>query len=199
MNSSRPLIAITGGIGSGKSVVSKILRVLGYTVYDCDSRARFLMDGDPVIKRRIAAEVSAEAIVGDSIDRQRLAAAVFADEALLERLNTIVHGAVRDDLKAYCAAASVGDSRSPIFVETAILYQSGLDRMVDTVWEVTAPRDLRIERVITRSGLTAAQVEARITSQESYRPQSLHPRVNLIVNDGFTPLLPQLESLLSTL
>lgn len=81
-------------------------------------------------------------------------------------------------------------------METAILYQSGLDVMVDDVWSVDAPAELRIERVMARNSFSRQQVEARIASQDSSVPTILHPRVFSIINDGCIPLLPQIENLL---
>lgn len=186
------LIAITGGIGSGKSVVSHIVTALGYQVYDCDREARMLMDNSGDIKRAIATDIDRACLTDDGqIDRTRLSEIVFTSPTMLERLNAIVHGAVREHLAAW------HNSRENLkFVETAILYQSGVDRMVDEVWDVIAPRELRIERVIRRNGLTREQVESRIDAQDSFMPESVHSLVRQIVNDGDTPLLPQVEKLL---
>lgn len=185
------LIALTGGIGSGKSVVARMLRTLGYEVYDCDSRAKAIMDADPSIRARIAAEVCSEAVVGDSIDRPRLAKVVFSDADALCRLNSIVHGAVRADISSWAS------SRDVAFVETAILYQSGIDRMVSEVWEVVAPMELRLLRAMQRDNAPAESVRARIEAQDAFTPESLHPVRREIVNDGVVPLLPQLLTLLS--
>lgn len=186
------LIAVTGGIGSGKSVVCNVLRTLGYPVYDCDSQAKLLMDSDPEIKRRIAIEISPDAIDGDgNIDRRALAATVFTDGDKLKTLNSIVHSAVRSDLRAWHAKQS-----GLCFVETAILYQSGLDREVEAVWEVATPIDLRITRVQKRSGLTPDEIRARIASQ-SFEPTAPHPITRPIINDGRTSLLQQIHVLLS--
>lgn len=132
------LIAICGGIGSGKSVVCRIVAAMGHEVYDCDSRAKEIMDCSAEIKNAIACRVHREAIAPDgSIDRRRLGEIVFSDAEALARLNSIVHAAVREDLALWAA-------RRPgklLFVETAILYQSGLDAMVDEVWDVEAPQN----------------------------------------------------------
>lgn len=187
------LIAISGGIGCGKTVVSRIVVALGYEVYDCDSRAAALMDSDAGIKSLIASQVHPESVTPDGqIDRKRLSEIVFADYEALQRLNSIVHAAVRADLARW-ASERPG---STLFVETAILYQSGLDRMVDEVWEVGAPVDLRVERVMLRNGITREQVLARIASQDRFVPETVHPSTHLIVNDGVDPLLPQVEALL---
>ena len=88
------IIAISGGIGSGKSVVSRMVSVMGWRVYDCDSRARRLMDTSDEIKRRIASEISDSCITQDNeIDRQCLSGLVFNDAMALDVLNKIVHGA----------------------------------------------------------------------------------------------------------
>ena len=189
------LIAITGGIGAGKSVVSRILCATGYEVYDTDREAKRLMDRSADIKRRLCDEISPLAVNADgSIDRQHLASVVFANDAKLNALNAIVHGAVRDDIHRWL---SLPHSRDVIFVETAILYQSRLDRIVDEVWDVIAPEELRIERVMSRNSCTREAVAARIAAQ-TYTPASPHSIIHTITNDGVNPLLPQLlKSLLS--
>ncbi|MDE6325086.1 MAG: dephospho-CoA kinase [Duncaniella sp.] len=190
---SEKLIAICGGIGSGKSIVSRCLLAMGYPVYDCDRNAKKLMDGNRTIRDRIADEIAGDAIGHDgSIDRHRLSEIVFADTDALSRLNNIVHGAVRDDLRQWVAC----QGRPVAFVETAILYESRLDREVDEVWEICAPSEIRIERVMRRSGLTEEQVLARMSAQDSFVPEKCHQCVNVIVNDGCVPVLPQIEHLL---
>lgn len=190
---SRRTIAITGGIGSGKSVVSHVLRAMGYPVYDCDSEARRLMDNSPEIKRRLSSEISPDAVGADGcINRKAISAVVFADSRLLARLNEIVHGEVRDDIRRRLDTLSDIYCGKPLFVETAILYESGLDSLVDEVWEVTAPEEIRLNRVINRSRLKRSEVMARIRSQKS--PSLPHHKI--IVNDGTTPVLPQIIGLL---
>lgn len=180
------LTAITGGIGSGKSVVSRILEAKGWPVYDCDARAKAIMDSDAAIHRRLTAEIHPLAVVDGVIDRRLIASVVFADPEALGRLNAIVHRAVTADLLAWAAERPVA------FVETAILYESGLRAHVTDVWEVTAPAELRIERVMARSGLERSEVERRMAAQAA---PSL-PDHRVIVNDGRSPLLPQVERLL---
>ncbi|MDE7410420.1 MAG: dephospho-CoA kinase [Paramuribaculum sp.] len=189
--SSDRLIAVTGGIGSGKSIVCRILSAIGYDVYDCDSRAKIIMDSSEEIKARIAGEISNDVISSEGIiNRRKLAAIVFSDEMLLNRLNSIVHNAVKDDLCKWREGKQVA------FVETAILYQSGLDRCVDEVWEVTAPLEVRVERVCYRNCMPEEDVVKRIVSQDSYVPNELHPRILTIVNDDATALLPEIERLI---
>ena len=187
------IVIISGGIGSGKSVVSSILRTMGYEVYDCDSRAKQIMDSDAEIKRVISQEICNDAVVDGVINRQRLAEVVFADNQLLELLNNAVHSAVRADILSWA------EGRELAFVETAIMYQSGLDRMASQVWEVLAPKELRIERVIKRNGLSRDAVEQRIAIQDAYSPEHRHPSVKEVVNDDCMALLPQVEKLVNQL
>ena len=188
MTVNRPyIIAINGGIGSGKSVVSRIVTAMGYPVYDCDARARQLMDSSDEIKAAISADIHRACIKDGLIDRAMLASIVFEDKEKLAILNSIVHGAVRE----HFASWAENQPGTVCFVETAILYQSGMDTMVDEVWTVDAPLDLRIERVMKRNGLTREAVMSRITTQDSYTPATPHPLVRLIINDADTPLLPR--------
>lgn len=194
---SSTLIAITGGIGSGKSTAARIVAAMGIPVYDCDSRAKALMDADPEIKRRIASEISADCITaGNTIDRSRLAARAFSDPDCLATLNGIVHDAVRRDIVSWVARHA---ERPLLCVETAILYESRLDEMVSAVLLVDAPKELRIARVMARSAMTREQVEERITAQQAHNPGRRHPRVTVALNDGISPLLPQVEDFIASL
>lgn len=185
------LIAIAGGIGSGKSVVSKILTAMGYPVYDCDSRAKGLMDNDSHIKSRIKAEICGNAVRNDGvIDRGILSAVVFDDRDKLNKLNEIVHTAVKADIRSWAEAQS-----GSAWVESAIIYESGIAGMVDEVWEVTAPEELRVIRVMNRNSMTAEQVKQRIDAQ-SIPILNPHERVYTILNDDVQPILPQILTLL---
>lgn len=180
------LVGITGGIGAGKSVVSRILTSMGYEVYDSDTKARFIMDNSETIKERLATLFGEDIIADGTIDRKKLGEIVFSDNNKLELLNRLVHRAVIDDVLNWREQFEDGT----VFIETAILYQSGLDRIVDTVWLITAPHQIRIKRVMARNGLSANEVERRIAAQ-NFSPERQHPRIETIVNDDMTPLLPQ--------
>lgn len=193
MSRQHHLTAITGGIGAGKSIVSRVLTAMGYPVYDCDSRARSLMDMSAEIKRAIALNIDAGVILpDDSIDRRLLAEIVFRNKQMLLTLNSIVHQAVRDDLARWVS----NRSSALVFVETAILYESGLDRVIDSEWHVTAPTDIRVNRVIARNGLSREHVLARIEAQSGTTPPKSSHNIITLVNDDITPLLPQIEKAL---
>ena len=110
------LIGITGGIGSGKSIIASILRILGYKVYDCDNVAKLLMDNNPNIKTAISTQISPLVISKNGeINRQLLADLVFNNNDLLSILNKIVHGAVLSDLLQW----KEKEQQTILFVETA--------------------------------------------------------------------------------
>lgn len=188
----KKLIGITGGIGSGKSVVCRIVKNMGYPVYDCDRKAKELMDGSDEIKQQIAKEICREAIKDGKIDRPQLSAVVFSDQEKLAALNRVVHGAVKADIRRW---AEEHGCEAKLFVETAILYQCGLDKEMDEVWEVEAPESLRVSRAQLRDNATTEQIQRRIAAQQYCGER--HPRSFTIVNDGLRPLLPQVEQLLA--
>lgn len=192
------LTALCGIIGSGKSVVAKVLTVLGYPIYDCDFRARSLMDRDYEIHRRLAEEISEEVIHESCIDRKRLAEIVFADKSKLALLNSIVHGAVRRDLKSWRVQMSSATDRR-LFVESAILFESGLDRMVDDAWIIETGHETRIKRVMARNSCSRSEVEARIACQHSPVAQAETNGLpyDILINEDTTPLLPQILTLLA--
>lgn len=164
---------------------------MGYPVYDCDAEARRIMDCSESIKKEIARDICPAAITGGRIDRRRLSEAVFGNTELLDRLNSLVHSTVRDDLARWAADKPLA------FVETAILYQSGLHRMVDEVWNVTTPEEVRITRVMKRNSLDRASIERRINAQDSFEVVEPHEIVREIINDDVVALLPQLTALIA--
>ena len=189
------LIAITGGIGSGKSVVCRILRAKGFPVYDCDSAAKHIMDNDDKLKSQIASIFGDECLDGDKLNRKAIADIVFSDRSMLNQLNTLVHSAVRADITEWTARHQ---DRELIFIETAILFQSGLNLMVDGEWRVTAPVQQRIKRVMLRNNLTEDEVMGRINAQQyTPEPGTVCPTLSLIHNGDDDWVLPAVNSLLT--
>lgn len=179
------IIAITGGIGSGKSVVCHALSALGYPIYDCDSNAKRLMDSDSLMKQRIAMEVTPNALNSDgTLNRTAISEVVFTDPEKLNALNSIVHGAVRTDFRLWADSST----SEIVFVETAILYESGFNELVNEIWEVTAPLEVRIDRVRKRNGLSREEILRRISNQQAATNKSHR----IIINDDKTEILPQI-------
>lgn len=189
------LIAITGGIGSGKSVVSRVMNVMGYQVYDCDSRARSLMTESDDVRHQLVEAFGKETYHADgTLNRQHLSAIAFGDDQALIRLNGIVHPATAQDLRQW-ADLHAAEGAKAAFVETALLRTAGLDRVVDEIWHVTAPVEVRIKRVMARSGLTAQQVRDRMEAQIA--EEQIADGEQVIINDNVTAIVPQVMQLLT--
>ena len=192
------IIAVTGGIGSGKSVICQILKNYGYQIYNCDIKAKTLMDNSISIKSALSNELSPTVINNDgNINRKILSDIVFNDKDKLNILNKIVHFYVKEDIIQWIKENTSNLPPSKLFIETAILYQSGIDKIVDEVWEVTASEETRINRVIKRNGLSRTEIISRIKSQ-AFIPSKIHPKTKTIINDSNKPILPQLIPLLET-
>ena len=156
-------IAICGGIGSGKSTVCQMFAERGVAIYDSDSRAKSLMNESEALREALMAEFGAECYEGGELNRPYLAQRVFASAEQLEKLNSIVHPAVKDDFLRWAEEQS-GDY---VILESAILYESGFDALVDKVVAVLAPLPLRVERAMNRDGASREQIELRIKAQMS--------------------------------
>lgn len=186
------LVAISGGIGSGKSVVSHLLTLLGYSVYDCDSRAKLLMNRSEDVKRELREAFGDDVITPqETVNRDVLSKIIFGNAEALKKVNSIVHPRVVAEIMSL--AGKCNDEY--FFFETALPQESGLDKLADAVWLVTAPVETRIERVIKRSGLTREQVMARIASQDYSNIKN--NRVEYIINDENKSLTNQLLTLLT--
>lgn len=191
------IIGITGGIGSGKSVIAQQLRQMGYVVYDTDSEAKRLIVEDSKIRKQITA-LFGEEVYKDGVYQTALVAQkVFADKSLLAQLNAIVHPAVRQDiLHRFTSPPFRGESEGGLFfIECAILYQAGIDALCDKVVAVTAPEDIRLSRVIARDRSDIDKVRARMRAQST--EEDLRRADIVINNDGTTPIPQLCEDLLS--
>ena len=171
-------IGLTGGIGSGKSFVAERFAANGIPCYNCDERAKLLYDTEN-IKRLVTDRYGAEAYNGGKINRQFLAKRIFADKAELEWINSVIHPAVRNDFAAWRNSQNT----DIVVVESAILFEGGLEKLCNTVVAVVAPMEIRIARVMRRDSATREQVAQRIANQRNddyFRTHASH----VIVNDG---------------
>ncbi|HUI09774.1 MAG TPA: dephospho-CoA kinase [Bacteroidota bacterium] len=181
-----PLVGVTGGIGSGKSEVCRILSRLGRTVIAADELARGLTERDASVREEIAREFGAE-IFGPSgeLRRGELARVVFASPPRLRALNAIVHPGVFRAIETALARLPAA-SRSPYaVVEAALVFESGMDERLDATILVRAPEELRMERVMSRSALSRDEVNARMRAQIS--PQAAARRADFVIDNAGTP------------
>ena len=157
-------VAITGGIGSGKSTVCALLAGFGAPVYDSDSEARRLMNDDPELRSRIVALFGSHAYGPEGLNRRHIASQAFGNDALLQQLNAAVHPAVMRDFDAWCLRH---ESEPYTVFESAILFEAGLAERFDVRVAVVAPLPLRLERTCRRDNATPVEVERRIAAQMS--------------------------------
>ena len=161
-------IGLTGGIGSGKSTVSKLLADLGAPIIDADKvgHAIYAPDG-PAYPDMIAAFGEGILAPDRTVDRKKLGPIVFADPAALKRLNSIVHPKMFARMREMVDAMRTGGERKPIVIEAAILVEANWQPLFNEIWLVVASRERVIERVERDRGLKPEQTEARIKAQLS--------------------------------
>lgn len=183
-------IAITGGIGAGKSYVCTLLRARGIEVYDCDSAAKRLMATSVHIREALQQLVGSDVYSHGTLQKSVLAAYLLQSEQHKQAVNDIVHPAVAADFI----------SSGLTWLESAILFDSGFDRRVhfDRVVCVTAPRDIRVQRIMARDNISESRALEWINRQmpqERMRQQSDYE----IVNDGVCDLDNQINNILNRL
>ena len=206
------IIGITGGIGSGKSTIARALAARGYAVYDCDKEAKRIIAENAEVQQQIINLFGKKSFVNGVYNTPYISKCVFSPslqgrsgEALLAQLNAIVHPAVKEDIcqqalpaicqrsGLYSVSAAVYQAKPVLFIESAILYEAGLDSLCDKIIVVEAPEDIRIARTIARdyhgdaSPENINKVRARIRAQEavSLPPGQACIRHQMVVqNDG---------------
>lgn len=187
-------VGLTGGIGAGKSTVARLVQSMGYSVYNADDRARKLQNEDAELLSEMVALLGAEIITDGQLNRQKVAQRVFRDPDLLQKLNGIVHPRVQKDFEQW-----VEQQDAPIlFKESALLIETGAYKALDFLVMVTAPKEVRIQRVMSRDGADKEQVESRIANQ---MPEEEKVKLAgfVINNDDASLLIPQVEKLIDQL
>lgn len=157
------LVGLTGGIGSGKTTVAKYFEELGVPVYIADLEAKALMNRSKVIRRKLIALFGNEAFLENTLNRPFIAQQIFNDKKLLNAMNAIVHPKVASHFKRW-----VNKQDSPYVIsEAAILFENGSYKKYDYIITVTAPEDIRLQRVIKRDNSNKQKVEAIMANQWS--------------------------------
>lgn len=187
-------IGLTGGIGSGKSTVARIFKHMGFPVYIADTEASHLMNSSPDIRREITGRFGETIYSNNQLNKAELAKIIFEDKEALRDINHIVHPRVMEDFKSWSQR-----QKSPIVLfESAILYEAGLNEFFGHIICVTAPEEVRIQRVISRDHTTAEKVRDRMNNQMGEKEKI--SRVDFIVNnDGVQALLPQVIKIIQQL
>lgn len=188
-------IGITGGIGSGKSVVSRLLEVMGVPVYISDVESKRLTVSDTQIRRELIGLLGEEVYAGGELNKPLLASYIFGNPEHIRTVNGIIHPRVRDDFHRWVEQHTV----CPIVgMESAILIEAGFAGEVDVVVMVYAPEEVRIARAMQRDAVPRELVERRVRSQMSDEEKRGKADF-VIVNDGETPLIPQVLGVITSL
>tara|TARA_R110001592_G_scaffold8084_15_gene44375 strand:+ start:2299 stop:2883 length:585 start_codon:yes stop_codon:yes gene_type:complete len=155
------VVGLTGGIGSGKSTIAEMFRELGVPVYNSDERAKLLMNTSKKIKKQLVELLGKKAFLDDKLNKAFIAKKVFNDADLLKQLNHIVHPVVRKDFIKWMKKQKA----AYVIQETALLFENNTQDLYDIVILITAPKELRIERVLSRDETSKDQIMARMNNQ----------------------------------
>ena len=184
-------VGITGGIGSGKSTVCRLFAQRGIAVYDSDREAKRLMTEDGALRAGITARFGAESYVDGALNRRYLASRVFSDAQALADLNALVHPAVRSDFASW-AERQAGPY---VILESAILFEAGLEGAVDRTVAMLAPLELRLSRTCRRDGCDEEAVRRRMAAQlddDTLRDRADYAVVNIFESD-LEPAVAELD------
>lgn len=176
----KKIIGITGGIGSGKSTVAKIIASMGFPVYNSDTEAKALVHTNTKLKTKIIELLGSEAYdTQGQYNRAWVAEQVFNQPSKLQHLNALIHPAVKEDYENWLQTQTT----ALVFKETALLFELNLDQYCDLSLLVTADQSIRIKRVMDRDQKTYREVEA-IIAQQMPEPEKINRADFIIYNNG---------------
>lgn len=189
------ILGITGGIGSGKSVVCRLLQLMGVPVYSSDDETKRLMVRDEVIRAGLISLLGPEAYQGEALNKPLIAKYLFASADHAATINALIHPRVKQDFRRWVADHA---GHPVVAIESAILVEAGFTDVVDSVVLVTAPLETRIRRAMQRDAASRQQIEQRVERQmaDEERSRTAH---HVIQNDDFVPLIPQVLALIASL
>ncbi len=177
---------ITGGIGSGKSVVCQVFSTLGIPVFNADVAARYLMENDAALINAITQLLGHDVYSSGKLNREKVSAIIFKEPGKLQQLNALVHPATI----SYSRRWLENQTTPYVIKEAAIFFESGSNKDMDVMIGVYAPMELRIQRAINRGALSRGQVTAIIAKQMDEN-EKMKRCDYVIVNDDVKAVLPQ--------
>ena len=187
-------IGITGGIGSGKTTVSRIIEELGYPVFYSDIEAKALMTSNAKVIAAVKKLFGEEAYAHGNLNRTHLARVVFDNPSLLKSLNAVIHPEVRLEFESFCER---NKAKKLLFNEAAILFETGAYKTFDFNVLVTADANLRIQRVIHRDNVSKNEVLSRMKNQWS--DELKRPLADFIIFNNQEELMPQIQDVIESL
>jgi dephospho-CoA kinase len=186
-------VGVTGGIGSGKSLICSVFSHLGIPVYTADDAAKILMDQDQEIRRGLTGIFGDNIYTDNRLNRLKLSGLIFDDPGLLAAVNRIVHPRVRQDFNEWCASFN----EVPFIIqESAIIFESNASGLFDFIILVTAPEELRMQRVLSRPAMTREKI-LRIMKNQLPEEEKVVRSHFVIHNDETTLILPHILSIYS--
>lgn len=181
------ILGVTGGIGSGKSIVCKYLSLHNIPIYDADIEAKRLNNTSPVIRQELIIRFGKSIYINNELDRKQLASLIFNNKENLQFVNQLIHTELA---KHFLNWIEDNKRHSILALDAAVLFESGFDKYVDKIITVIAPIDIRINRVSKRDNLSPQQIEARINSQISDEERSKLSDF-VVVNDNYESIINQ--------
>ena len=187
-------IGITGGIGTGKSTVSKILIALGYPVYFSDDRAKWLMENNQQLVADLTRLIGDETYIAGKLNRSFIAEKLFSNSQLRAKINQLVHPVVRHDFNVWADS-----QQAPLlFQESALLVETGAYQLFDALIVVTAPLEQRIKRIQKRDGISINEINMRLTNQLA-ESEKIAVADYVITNDDHQPIVFQTQKIVGEL
>lgn len=185
-------VGITGGMGSGKSVVATLFRLHGVPVFDADKEAKLLNDTSLRIREELTHHFGNSLYEGGKLDRKRFAQIIFHDEKRLALANSIIHPVLTDHFIEW---AEKRDALPLVAIDAALLFEAGFDQLVDRVAVVFAPLDIRLDRVMHRDGTQRSEAEGRMQHQIP-EEEKIKRADYVIYNDNHHSLIQQVAGIL---
>ena len=187
-------IGINGGIGVGKSIVSKIIELMGYNVFNSDFEAKSLINKDPLIKDQLIKLLGKEIYKNSILNKEVMAEKIFSNNETRKLVNEIVHPRVRDSFALFVSK----QKNKLVFNESDILFETGSYKEFDKIILVTSPMDLRVSRIINRDKCSKQELNAKISSQ--WDDNTKIPLADFVIlNDEKEPIINQIEIVLNQL
>jgi dephospho-CoA kinase len=180
-------VGLTGGIGSGKSLVAEIFTHLGILVFNADDESKKILENDLLIRHQITQWLGPEIYASGKPDRRKLAEIIFANPEILSKMNGLIHPRVMDQFVSWC---DKNQNNPYVIHEAAILFESGFYKHMNTTILVIAPEKIRLKRVLKRDQSTEESIRRRMENQWTDEQKTLLADF-IIQNDGESPLLPR--------
>jgi dephospho-CoA kinase len=193
-------VGITGGIGSGKTHICKLLELMNFSVFYSDAEAKKIQNTNAYVRSKLTELYGEEAYTEEGLNRKFIAEIIFNNPDAKKQLEEIIHPKVAEAFATWCEEKANTDEKI-VFIESAILYESGFDKMVDKVIVVYADEDVRIERSMRRDGADRTTIEERIKNQGSDKEKCnkadfvLHNNPNDYINKQLLNIVKELYNI----